>query len=62
MICMMCKKELELCSCPDKEERIKGITESPYLAYQMCTICNKHYALCFCEKPNWVLASEGKPI
>ena len=62
MMCVVCRKELELCTCPDKEERIKEITKSPYIAYYMCTVCGKHYALCFCKKSNFVLATEGKPI
>ena len=31
MFCGVCKKDLEVCTCADKEERVKAITSSPKL-------------------------------
>lgn len=60
MMCMVCKKELELCTCPDKKERIEKIIKSPYIAYRKCIKCGQHYALCFCKDPSWVIAEGGE--
>lgn len=60
MICGVCKKDLEACNCSDKEERINKIISSPYIAYRKCTVCGKHYALCFCTEPKWVVACGGE--
>lgn len=60
MFCGVCKKDLEICTCADKEERVKAITSSPYIVYKKCVVCGKHYSLCFCEEPKWVVVQGGK--
>ena len=62
MLCLKCGKDLIDCICPDKEERLKAIVDSPHLVTKVCKICGKHYAGCKCENPIWITVSGGKEV
>jgi hypothetical protein len=53
MFCMICKKDLSKCDCPDIEERLRGLADSKYLIYKACLKCRKHYSFCECKEPLW---------
>ena len=50
---MKCNQRLSKCNCPDLEDRLKKLSESPYIAMKWCTKCNNHYDLWKCEEPEW---------
>lgn len=62
MWCTRCNKQLHECICPDREERLAKISESPYLATRYCKKCMKHYAVCKCENPEWSVRAGGQDI
>lgn len=53
MFCAKCQNDLADCTCPDIEERLAEIADSPYIIYRACLKCRNHYARCRCEKPEW---------
>lgn len=55
MWCAKCKQHLSKCECPDLKERLKRLSESPYIATKWCTKCDNHYNLCQCEEPDWTI-------
>lgn len=50
---MKCDKHISQCTCSDMNDRLRAVAQSGVLAYKKCTICDKHYALCKCENPQW---------
>jgi hypothetical protein len=61
MWCSACSKNLKDCTCENKEERINDIISKDVLIYQACFLCKKHYALCKCKKPIWIM-THGKNL
>ena len=57
MWCSKCQNEMIDCTCSDKDERLKAISESGFFAVRYCTVCNKHYASCKCSEPKWALGT-----
>lgn len=61
MFCTKCQNDLEGCTCPDLAEKMRGLSgEGGFFASRWCAGCDKHYAACRCEKPQWVMRSDGK--
>ena len=60
MWCMQCNRDLGRCECPDLPERLAEIGQSANIVSRYCRICDKHYALCKCEIPEWAMKSGGK--
>ena len=61
MICTKCNQPIVNCICPDKEARLSKLGEAgSYVAIKFCILCNKHYALCKCEKPEFKMKAGGK--
>lgn len=48
MWCMKCNNDLSVCVCPDIDERLASVANSPYLALTFCKACNKHRSRCKC--------------
>ena len=56
MFCMKCKNDLHNCICSDLGERLFGLSNVSNFVYRMCKKCKKHYAVCKCEEPEWVMS------
>lgn len=59
MHCTQCNKDLSRCACEDLKERLNNLKNDPLFIYKMCRICQKHYATCKCEKPDWTTSHDG---
>lgn len=55
MFCAICHNDLIDCNCKDKEERLNRILQNSSIICKWCTVCKKHYALCKCETPKWIM-------
>lgn len=53
MFCMKCDKHLSNCTCPDLNERLSKIAQSPHVAVKFCKKCREHHARCTCAAPDW---------
>ena len=61
MWCAKCKNNFPAeCICPDLEEKLKKFDEIPNFVYKKCSVCSKHYALCKCKDPIFVLSTENQ--
>jgi len=60
MFCMGCKNDLSQCTCPDLEERLDDTVLKGRFAYRRCKKCEKHYARCKCEDPEWEIIDQPK--
>ena len=61
MFCGKCQNDLEDCTCPDLAERMAGLGGvGSHVASRWCKACDKHYAACKCDEPDWKLRSGGK--
>ena len=52
------------CQCPDRDEQLRKIAYDPksYVAFKWCRKCDKHYARCKCEQPEFYAILRGKEI
>jgi len=65
MVCTRCSSEISDCSCPDRDASLKTIAMDPHatgVLFKWCRICDKHYARCKCETPDFYLLSGGQEI
>ena len=60
--CIKCGKELQFCSCPDIDERIRSAKNDPGFLFKMCKKCDRHYARCKCLEPKWGTNWDGVGI
>jgi len=58
MFCAKCHNDLSECTCPDLEERLAKLKNSPHFMYKMCRKCGLHYQLCKCEEPDWTTSHD----
>lgn len=64
MICVTCNLPLGQCACPDRDASLKELamdTEVP-VAFKWCRTCDKHYARCTCEQPDFYLLCAGQEL
>jgi len=59
MWCGKCNNDLSECTCPDIDEWLASLNNSPHFIYKKCRICNKHYSRCKCENPDWTSSHDG---
>lgn len=59
MYCMKCQNDLLDCTCDDLEERLASLKNSPKIIYKKCRKCDRHYARCKCEEPDWTTSRDG---
>ena len=52
MWCMRCNKDLGLCICEDRDERIKSIGRLSLVLVWWCAICQKNQFDCRCVNPD----------
>lgn len=60
MFCMKCNNEMGNCTCPDKVERLNSLKSSNHVAVKWCRKCDQHYAVCFCEHPDFTVMVAGR--
>ena len=60
MFCGKCQNDLSECTCPDIDERMASLKNSPYLAFKWCVKCDKHYARCRCAEPEFIVTGMPK--
>ena len=58
MFCGKCQNDLVKCICPDIDERLAKIGNSPNIAFRKCLKCGKHYARCQCDEPKWGISGK----
>ncbi len=61
MFCGKCNNDLSECTCLDVDERMATLKNSPYLAFKWCRKCDKHYARCRCEEPQFYITGVKEP-
>lgn len=59
MFCGICNNDLKDCTCDNLEERLAKLNNTPGFIYKKCRKCQKHYALCKCEEPDWTTSHDG---
>lgn len=61
MICVKCDSEFP-CSCPDAEERVTELAnmDGGIVVFRWCVNCDRHYAFCECEHPEWMARCGGR--
>jgi len=59
VFCMKCKNDLSQCTCPDLDERLASLNNSPHFIYRKCRKCGKHYDRCKCPIPDWTTSHDG---
>lgn len=60
MFCVTCNKDLAACDCPNKQQRLKEASESPYVAFKWCAACDLSYHDCKCTEPVFMMRRGGK--
>ena len=53
MYCMKCGNDLAECTCPDLNERLARVNQSPHVFIQTCKKCGEHHSRCKCEEPDF---------
>ena len=53
MWCAECQSELVDCTCTDLAEQLERAIEGGHFTYRVCRKCEKHYARCRCENPDF---------
>jgi len=60
MWCAACNNDISDCVCEVKAvERLASLRNDPNFIYKMCRKCEKHYAFCKCEEPDWTTSHDG---
>ena len=59
MHCVTCGLHLTSCICSDRDERLSQLGDVPNVAVKWCSRCDRHYAVCKCEEPAFVMKSNG---
>jgi len=59
VFCVKCKNDLSQCTCPDIDERLASLNNSPHFIYKKCRKCGKHYKRCTCPIPDWTTSHDG---
>ena len=49
MWCCKCNNDLRACTCPDIDERLEKLSQSPHLALPICPKCGRHAVRCRCK-------------
>ena len=62
MVCITCSQDLKNCLCPDKKERLNALAQASHVAIKWCRKCQSHYAVCFCDEPDFTVMSGGKDL
>jgi hypothetical protein len=64
MICTKCGHGFGACRCPDMDDRLKRVAFAPdsAVAFKWCRACDKHYARCKCESPDYFIVHRGQDI
>ena len=59
MYCTKCQNDLSECVCPDLNERMASLNNSPNFIYKKCRTCGLHYAKCQCDTPDYTTSHDG---
>lgn len=63
MWCCKCNNHIGRCTCPDIEERMAKIAQSPHVALRICKACGHHADRCTCgDGPSTSLRVQGQEI
>lgn len=60
MACVECGSDLDVCSCPDIDERLRNLSDTQLIALKWCFECDKHYARCRCAEPLFGIRTGGR--
>jgi hypothetical protein len=60
MWCLKYNHDVGECTCPDINERLARAFSSDQVIAKWCRKCDKHYARCRCESPEWTTKG-GEP-
>lgn len=59
LTCGTCGKRIAECTCKDQDERLRQASDSDYVIFKWCRKCDKHYARCKCEVPDFGVRTGG---
>lgn len=59
MTCGKCNHGIGDCICPDADQRLREASDSEFILFKWCRKCDKHYARCKCEEPDFGVRSGG---
>lgn len=64
MRCTKCHTTIDKCACPELDDHLREIMHDPKspIAVKWCRTCNKHYARCKCETPEFYILQGGKDV
>lgn len=62
LTCTVCNTDIGGCVCPDRDEGLRSVAYDPNgsVAFKWCRTCDKHYARCKCETPNFYVILRGE--
>lgn len=62
LTCTRCDTTIDKCTCPDMDESLKKVVFDPagLMAVKWCRKCDKHFARCHCESPEFYIVLGGK--
>jgi hypothetical protein len=62
--CEKCRTDIGGCRCPNADERLRQLARTPgtNVAMKWCLTCDKHYARCECEPPQFVIITGGQVV
>lgn len=61
MFCMRCNHDIGNCICPDRDERLKVLSQHPNIGLTFCPACGEYQTRCKCgsKEPLEVRSAEG---
>ncbi len=64
LICVKCSKDIGDCDCEGRDDQLRNLAMRPdgMVAFKWCRTCDKHYARCKCEHPDFYVVLGGKEI
>lgn len=62
LTCTVCNVPIGDCICEGVDESLKKVAFDPngHVAFKWCRKCDKHYARCKCEQPDFAVVARGK--
>jgi hypothetical protein len=62
VVCTLCNRSIDNCTCPETDESLKWAADSTNVMFKWCRACDRHYARCRCEQPDFYLRCGGKEV
>jgi len=62
LTCGICNTGIGDCTCPGRDDQLRAVAYNPesHVAFKWCRKCDKHYARCRCDPPEFYVILAGK--